>query len=71
MRQRWQKMIESLPEPVQQRVLEHLQEYIETFGRKLQWNESFAQTQDGLAAAARKARADIARGLATPLPDQL
>jgi hypothetical protein len=35
-------------------------------------NESFARTQDKLAAAARKARAETSRGLAVPLnPDDL
>ena len=36
------------------------------------WNELFAKSQDKLIAAARKARRDIACGLATPLDlDQL
>ena len=66
------KMMESLPEPIQERVLEHLQDYIEDMRDEMQWNESFARTQDKLAAAARKARAEIARGLAAPLnPDDL
>jgi hypothetical protein len=66
------RMIESLPEPIQERVLEHLQDYIEDMRDELKWNESFARTQDKLAAAARNARAEIARGSATPLnPDDL
>jgi hypothetical protein len=66
------KMIEALPESVQQRVLERLRDYIEDVREDAQWDELFARTQDGLAAAARKARADVARGLAVPLdPDLL
>lgn len=61
------KMIESLPEPIQERVLEHLQDYIEDMREEMQWNESFARSQDKLAALARKAREDVARGLAVPL----
>jgi hypothetical protein len=66
------KMMESLPEPIQERVLEHLQDYIEDMRDEAQWNESFGRTQDKLAAAAKKARAEIAQGLAAPLnPDDL
>jgi hypothetical protein len=66
------KMMESLPEPVQERVVEHLQDYIEDMRDEIAWNESFARTEDALVAAARKARAEIAQGLATPLnPDDL
>jgi hypothetical protein len=61
------KMIESLPEPIQDRVVERLRDYIEDARDEIQWDESFARSQDKLAAAARKARAEIARGLAAPL----
>ena len=66
------KMIDSLPEAVQERVVEHLQEYIADVRDETKWNESFAKSQDKLVAAAKTAREDIARGLATPLdPEQL
>jgi len=40
--------------------------------RDKRWHESFAKSQDKLVAAARKAKEDIAQGLATPLDlDQL
>jgi hypothetical protein len=52
--------------------LEHLQDFLEDMRDEMQWNDSFAQSQSKLAAAARKARAEISRGLATPLnPDDL
>ena len=66
------KMIDSLPESVQERVVEHLQDYIAEVRDEMAWNESFATSQDKLVAAAKKAREEIAQGLATPLDlDQL
>jgi glycerate-2-kinase len=66
------RMIDALPEAVQERVVEHLQDYIADVRDEMKWNESFARSQDKLVAAAKKAREDIARGLATPLDiDQL
>jgi hypothetical protein len=65
-------MIDSLPEAVQERVVEHLQDYIADMRDEMKWNESFGKSQDKLVAAAKQAREDIARGLATPLDlDQL
>ena len=51
------KMMESLPEPVQEQVLERLREYNEDVRDEMKWNELFAGSQDKLIAAARKARA--------------
>jgi len=66
------KMMESLPESVQDRVVERLRDYIEDARDETQWDESFARSQDKLTAAARKARAETSRGLAIPLnPDDL
>ena len=66
------KMIESLPESVQERVVERLRDFIEDARDEMQWDELFARSQSKLAAAARKARAEISRGLAVPLnPDDL
>jgi len=66
------KMIESLPEPLQERVLEHMQDYIEHIRDELKWNESFERSQSKLVAAARQAREEIGRGRATPLyPEDL
>ena len=61
------KMIEALPESVQDRVVERLRDYIEDARDEMQWDESFARSQDKLVAAARTAKADISRGLAVPL----
>jgi hypothetical protein len=66
------KMVDSLPEAMQERVVEHLQEYIADLRDEMRWNESFEKSQDKLVAAARKARTEIAGGLATSLdPEQL
>jgi hypothetical protein len=66
------KMMDSLPEPLQERVLEHLQDYIADVQDESRWNESFTRSQDKLVVAAKKAREEIAKGLATPLdPEQL
>ena len=61
------KMFESLPEPVQESALEHMRQYIEDIRDELKWNESFRNSESKLIAAARKARADISRGKATPM----
>jgi hypothetical protein len=66
------KMIEALPESVQDRVVERLRDYIEDTRDEMQWDDSFSRSQDKLVAAARMARAEISRGLATPLePEHL
>lgn len=65
-------MIETLPEPMQVRAVDHLREYIGQLADEQAWDESFRQTRPQLAAAAVKARAEIAAGLAKPLnPDEL
>lgn len=61
------KMIESLPEPTQDRVVEHLREYMAELEDDLEWDSQFSRTQKKLAAAARRAKQEIAQGLATPL----
>ena len=61
------KMIESLPEPVQERALEHMQQYIEDIRDELKWSESFGNSQSKLIAAARQAREEILQGKATPM----
>jgi hypothetical protein len=61
------KMIESLPEPVQERALEHMQQYIEEIRDELKWSDSFGNSQNKLIAAARQAREEIMQGEATPM----
>jgi len=60
-------MLESLPEPVQDQVIEHLREYLADMQDEMIWDTQFERTQPQLAAAARLARQQIADGLAQPL----
>jgi len=62
-----EKMLESLPEEVQERVVEHLREYILDLQDELQWDALFKRTQDKLIAAARRAKEEIAAGKAEPM----
>lgn len=61
------KMMESLPLDVQERIVEHLREYIDDLQDDIRWNESFLRTQQNLVAAARRAKQEIAEGQATAL----
>jgi hypothetical protein len=61
------KMMEALPEAVQDQVVEHLREYVEDLQDELQWDISFQKTQQQLVAAAQKAKQEIAEGKAKPL----
>ncbi len=61
------KMLESLPEQIQERVLDHMREYIEDIRDEAKWSESFSRTQNKLVVAARQARKEIRDGEATPM----
>jgi len=64
------KMMESLPNEVQDRVAEHLRDYIEELQDELRWDELFEQTQASLVTAARQAKQEIAEGKATPMDEE-
>ena len=57
-------MMESLPETLQQQVVEYLKEYIADLKDELQWDESFKKMQPQLVAAAQRAKQEIAEGKA-------
>jgi len=61
------KMIEQLPESEQERVAEHLREYLATLEDEDKWDEAFAKTQDNLVRAARQARKQIEEGKSEPM----
>jgi hypothetical protein len=61
------KMLESLPETVQDQVVEHLREYLADLQDELQWDSLFKRTQPQLVAAARRAKQEIAEGHAQAL----
>ncbi|MBD2151930.1 hypothetical protein H6F44_17630 [Pseudanabaena sp. FACHB-1277] len=66
------KIMETLPVSLQERVTEHLREYIHDLQDEIKWEKSFAQTQSKLVAAARLAKQEITQGKAVPLDyDQL
>ena len=50
-------MMESLPQDKQDKIVEHLREYIQDLQDEQKWNESFNKFQDKLIAAARLASA--------------
>ena len=61
------KMMETLPEAIQNQIVEHLREYITELEDELHWETSFNSTQDQLIAAARRAKQEIAEGKAEPM----
>lgn len=61
------KMMNALPEPVQEQVVDHLREYMEDLHDELRWDGLFKRTQPQLAAAARRAKQEIAEGKASPM----
>jgi len=61
------KMVEFLPDDLQEKVVEHIRDYIADLEDEKLWDESFQRTQDNLVAAARKAKQDIAAGQSMPL----
>ena len=60
-------MLEALPEQFQDRVVEHLRDFIEDMADEAQWDESFSQTQEKLAKFAQQARIATAKGKAVPM----
>lgn len=61
------RMMESLPEGAQERIAEHLRDYIQDLQDELQWDISFQKTRYQLIAAARKARQQIADSKSEPM----
>ncbi|WP_016951128.1 hypothetical protein [Anabaena sp. PCC 7108] len=61
------KMMESLSEDAQEKVAEHLREYLADLQDELKWDNSFQNTQEKLVASAQRAKKDIAEGLAKPI----
>jgi len=66
------KMMQSLPDATQNKVVEHLKEYLEDIYDEKRWDETFQMTQDKLVATAIRVRQEISSGQARPLDyDQL
>lgn len=61
------KMLETVPDQLQEIVVEHMRDYIEDIRDEAKWKDSFSRTPDKLIAAARQARQDVAEGKSNPL----
>lgn len=61
------KMVESLPDDLQEKVVEHIRDYIADLEDEKRWDRSFKQTQVNLVAAARKAKQEISEGQSMPM----
>jgi hypothetical protein len=61
------KMVESLPDDLQERVAENIREFIADLEDEKCWDASFKRTQDNLVAAARQAKQEIAAGQSVPM----
>ena len=61
------QMMETLPEALQNQIVEHLREYIAELQDELRWEVSFNNTQDQLVVAAHRAKQEIAEGKAEPM----
>jgi len=61
------KMLEAVPDQLQENVVEHMRDYIENIRDEAKWSASFSRTQDKLVAAARQASKEIAGGNSSPL----
>ena len=59
--------MESLPEPAQNQVTEHVRNYIEELQDEIQWDFLFNKTQKQLIKAAKRAKQEIAKGYAKPM----
>jgi DNA phosphorothioation-dependent restriction protein DptG len=61
------RMIESLPESAQEKVVEELRALVEDVREEANWDELIERKKNSLVAAARKAREEIAAGKATDM----
>ncbi|MBT3272249.1 MAG: hypothetical protein HN368_03770 [Spirochaetales bacterium] len=65
-------MLESLPEETQNRIVEHLRDYLDDLSDEMKWDHLFENTQGQLVEAARRAKREMAQGKSQPLDlDQL
>ncbi len=65
------KIMESLPDSLQQQVVEHLREYIATLQEEKEWDNLVNKTQNKLIDFAKKAKQEIAEGKANTNPTMI
>jgi hypothetical protein len=63
------QMMDSLPEPLQDKLVDHLRTNIEDIRDEMEWKDVFQRTLPQLIAAARRARQEMLAGNATPLDE--
>ena len=61
------KIMGTLPDAIQNQVVEYLESYIADLQDEQRWDEAYAQTQINLVQKARLAKQQIAEGKAQPL----
>ncbi len=61
------KMLESIPESEQERVAEHLREYLADLHDEEIWDDLYNRTKPKLTEAAQRVRREISEGKAKPL----
>lgn len=61
------KMLESLPDDLQDRVAKHVLEFITDLEEEARWESSFKQTKHSLVVAAQQAKREIAEGQSMPM----
>jgi hypothetical protein len=61
------KMVESLSDDLQERVSEHIREYIADLEDEAKWESSIERTRPNLVAAAQQAKREIAEGKSVPM----
>ncbi|MEM8505326.1 MAG: hypothetical protein AAF716_19505 [Cyanobacteria bacterium P01_D01_bin.1] len=61
------KMVESLPSELQERVAEHLREFIADLEDELRWDAALARSHSHLIASAQQAKREIAEGKSAPM----
>ena len=60
-------MIETLPDNLQDKLVEHIREFITDLDDEARWESSFDRTRSNLVAAARKAKQEITQNKAVPM----
>ncbi len=65
------KMIETLPEAAQDKVVEHLREYIDDLLDETLWDDAFKRSQPQLGNIAKQVRKEISAGLSLPMDESL
>jgi predicted RNA-binding protein Jag len=61
------KMMETLPESAQNQVVDHIRDYLAEIQDEMRWDAAFQNSQASLIEAARRAKQEIAEGMAEPM----